>query len=66
MRGKILETMVKLSSENKNVLESDTVMKSNQIFHILCDRSRKETGAIDNKRVYDEWLTWFKNTLKSV
>ncbi|MBU4124097.1 MAG: Flp pilus assembly complex ATPase component TadA, partial [Nanoarchaeota archaeon] len=61
LRAKILESIVRISKEKNmpELLEAETVVKSNQMFSVLCDKSNTETGSIDNKRVYDEWLEWF-------
>jgi flagellar protein FlaI len=62
LRAKILETIVKIANaKNKpNLLEAETTVKVNQIFHTLAEESRKDIGYIDSKRVYDKWLEWFK------
>jgi len=61
LRAKILESIVRISKEKNmpDLLEAETVVKSNQMFTTLCDKSNTETGSIDNKRVYEEWLEWF-------
>jgi len=62
LRANILETIVKIANKiNKpDLLEAETTVKVNQMFHILAEKSREDLGYIDSKRVYDEWLEWFK------
>ena len=66
LRSKILETIVDIANKtNKpDLLEAETTVKSNEMFHILSEKIREETGAVDTKRVYDEWLEWFKSRAK--
>ncbi len=66
LRGKILKTIVDIANKtgNKELLESEMTVKSNQMFHIICDKVRQEVGVIDSARVYSEWLEWFKKQAK--
>jgi hypothetical protein len=66
LRAKILETIVNIANKtNKpDLLEAETTVKSNQMFHVIAERCREDVGAIDSKRVYNEWLEWFKNYSK--
>ena len=68
LRAKILETIVDIASKTgkKDLLESETTVKTNQMFHEFAEKCRKEIGSIDSKRVYNEWLGWFKNYAKVV
>jgi len=68
LRAKILETIVDIANKTgkSDLLEADTTVKMNQMFHEFAERSRKETGSIDSKRVYDEWFEWFKNYAKAI
>jgi hypothetical protein len=66
LRAKILETILDIANKtNKpDLLEAETTVKANQMFHIIAEKCREETGSIDSKRVYNEWLEWFKNNAK--
>jgi len=66
LRAKILETIVDIANKtNKpDLLEAETSVKANQMFHILCEKCREDIGTIDSKRVYNEWLEWFKKRAK--
>jgi len=66
LRAKILETILDIANKtNKpDLLEAETTVKANQMFHIFAEKSREDVGSIDSKRVYNEWLEWFKNYAK--
>jgi hypothetical protein len=66
LRASILNTIVDVANKtnNKNLLEAETSVRANQMFHILCEKSREETGSIDSKSVYEKWLEWFRNHAK--
>lgn len=67
LRSKVLESIVDIANKtgNNDLLEADTTVRSNQIFHECAEKSRKENGVVDSKRVYDEWLSWFKKHAKA-
>ncbi|MEM5782732.1 MAG: type II/IV secretion system ATPase subunit, partial [Candidatus Aenigmatarchaeota archaeon] len=66
LRAKILETIVDIANKTNKpeLLEAETTVKVNQMFHIIAERCREEIGSIDSKRFYNEWLEWFKNYSK--
>jgi len=66
LRAKVLETIVDIANKTNKpaLLEAETSVKANQIFHILCEKCREDIGTIDSKRVYNEWLEWFKKRAK--
>jgi len=66
LRAKILETVVDIAEKtNKpDLLEAETAVKVNQMFHIFAEKCREDIGIIDSKRVYNEWLEWFKKYSK--
>ncbi|MBR9682233.1 MAG: type II/IV secretion system ATPase subunit [Candidatus Aenigmarchaeota archaeon] len=68
LRGKIRQTLVDYAKElnNKNILEADFTVRSNQMFHILSNQSTKELGSVDAKFIEEKWLDWLKKELKSV
>ncbi|MEM5804501.1 MAG: type II/IV secretion system ATPase subunit [Candidatus Aenigmatarchaeota archaeon] len=68
LRGKVLQSIVDIARQtgNRELMEAETTVASNQMFHSLCEKSRKETGDVDSRRVYDEWLAWFKDSAKKV
>jgi type IV secretory pathway ATPase VirB11/archaellum biosynthesis ATPase len=66
LRAKILETILDIANKNNKpeLLEAETTVKANQMFHIIAEKCREDIGSIDSKRVYNEWLEWFKNYSK--
>ncbi len=63
LRSKIVEHIVSVArtSGKRELLESKTRVKSNEMFHIISERIKSETGAIDTKRVFEEWKKWFNS-----
>ena len=68
LRSKILDSVVEIANKvnNLDLLEAETTVKVNEAFHEIAEKSRKETGVVDSKRVYEEWLNWFKKYAKAV
>ncbi len=66
LRANIKKTMVEMSDSLKNpaLMEAEWVMKSNSRFHLISEAVRKEVGAVDSKRVYQDWLRWFKASMR--
>ncbi len=66
LRGRIAQSIVEIANQtDRNLMEAETVVDSNQMFHILSERSKNENGFIDTERVYADWLEWFKKKAKS-
>jgi len=67
LRAKILETIVEIAKKTgkRDLLEAETTVKVNQMFHIISENCRKDIGFVDSKRVYEEWLKWFKDYAKA-
>ncbi len=68
LRAKILDTVVDIAKKvnNLDLLEAETTIKVNEMFHEFAEKSRKEIGVVDSKRVYENWLDWFKKYAKAV
>jgi len=68
LRAKILDAVVEIANKvnNPELLEAETTVKVNQMFHEFAEKSRKEIGTVDSKKVYEEWLKWFKDYAKAV
>ncbi len=67
IRGKIYRTIVDVANRlnRPELMEAETTVKSNEMFHILSERSKSELGFVDVELVYKEWLEWFKKLAKS-
>ena len=68
LRAKILEAIVTVANQTgkKNLMEAETVVQSNQMFHALSEKVRLEVGEVDSTRVYSEWEKWFKEHAKNL
>jgi hypothetical protein len=66
LRAKIKETLVNVSAQVKDpgLLEAPFVIKSNDLFHLLSDKVKEETGTIDSKKVLFQWTEWLKKEVR--
>lgn len=66
LRARMKKAIVELSTQMKRpqLLEAEWVMRSNSQFHLITENIKKEGGSVDSKRVYNEWLAWFKASIK--
>ncbi len=67
LRAKINETIVNYSIKTNNslILEAEFIVKSNDIFHRICDTIKEEVGYIDSKKVFSAWEDWLKQSTKN-
>lgn len=67
LRGNILQTItdVAKATGKRHLMEAETTVASNIMFHALSEKVRLETGEVDPKRVYSEWLEWFKGVARA-
>jgi len=65
-RAKTKETLVKYAEKEKDdeLLEAEFVVKCNDIFHLLSDKIKDETGKLDNEKIFFEWNEWLKKEIK--
>ena len=66
LRAKIKEATVDYANKSKDLglLEAESVVASNDMFHIISESVREEVGSLDNERIYKEWEAWFKNYVR--
>ena len=66
LRAKVKKALVDMGSklDKPELLESEWVTRSNSQFHLISENTRKETGAVDSKTVYNDWLAWLKQSLR--
>jgi len=67
LRGKVKQTIVDYAKKlNKpEILEADWTVRCNEMFHLISDETRRKVGSLDSKIIYDKWLEWFKESLKT-
>ena len=63
LRAKILETLTEFGNKNPDILESENVLKSNTMFHIICGNVMEEIGNMDSKEIFIRWERWAKKNL---
>jgi hypothetical protein len=68
LRQKIKEETVKFAEKtnNFNLLEADSVVKSNNAFHKISDEITKEIGLPSSERVFPEWKRWLEKESKKL
>jgi hypothetical protein len=66
LRARIKQTIVEyaLRAKRPEMLEAPFTVASNNAFHKISERIRREVGAIQVDRVYEEWLAWLKKEIK--
>ncbi|OGI15976.1 hypothetical protein A3K63_01335 [Candidatus Micrarchaeota archaeon RBG_16_49_10] len=67
LRGKIKQAMVDYARKikNKEVLEADWTVASNDAFHIISDQVRKESGSLDPDEIFKRWDAWFRDKMRT-
>jgi len=66
LRGKIKQTMVDYARKlnRKDILEADWTVQSNDMFHVISETVKRESGELDSKEIYKRWDEWLKSELK--
>jgi hypothetical protein len=66
IRAKMKEAHVIYADKLKrpDIMEADWTIRSNNMFHLISEAVRKETGFPDPKIVYQKWDAWLKKQLK--
>ena len=66
LRAQMKQALVDIADKLKDMslLEAEFYIRSNDEFHIISERIREETGALDNKRIFFEWNEWLKRAVK--
>ena len=67
LRAKIKETMTKLAvkANMPELMEAETVVESNEMFHLISEQTREEVGALDSKMIYEIWENWYKDKIRN-
>lgn len=66
LRAKIKQTMVDYAKKlnRKDILEAEWVSAGNEMFHMISDQVKKETGSLDSGEIFKRWNAWFKDSLR--
>ncbi|MBN2094970.1 MAG: type II/IV secretion system ATPase subunit [Candidatus Aenigmarchaeota archaeon] len=67
LRANVMKTVADMAIQTNNpeLMEANTVVLSNNMFHIMSENVKKETGTLDTKEIYQRWLAWFKEYIKT-
>jgi archaeal flagellar protein FlaI len=68
LRAKVTQTIVDMAdSESKlGLLESDFVVKANDVLHSLIDQMSDENGTVSTSAVFNRWISWCKQEAQKV
>ena len=47
-----------------DLLEAPFVVQSNDLFHIISNSVKEESGNLDSKRIFFEWEEWIKKEIR--
>ncbi|MBN2422393.1 type II/IV secretion system ATPase subunit [Candidatus Woesearchaeota archaeon] len=61
-RQKLADTALKLKDDE--MMEAGFVILCNDVFHLMADKVKEETGILDHKKIYFEWEQWFEQEIK--
>ncbi|QQG39918.1 MAG: type II/IV secretion system ATPase subunit [Candidatus Aenigmatarchaeota archaeon] len=66
LRGRIKKAITEyaIASGKPDFMEAPFVVESNDIFHLVSEQLRAETGSIPAERAYNAWYDWFKARVK--
>jgi flagellar protein FlaI len=67
LRARIKETMSNfaIKSNMPELMEAESVVENNEMFHLISEQVREEVGASDPKMIFEKWSDWFKVNLKT-
>jgi type IV secretory pathway ATPase VirB11/archaellum biosynthesis ATPase len=65
LRAKIFQTLLDYSQlrNRPDILEADSIIESNSMFHILGSEIREETGELDSNLIYERWNQWLRKKM---
>ena len=68
LRGRIKQELVDMAEKLKkpDILEAGFTVVSNNMFHQISDKVRKEIGLPMGKQVFPEWQKWAVNAAKKI
>lgn len=65
LRTNIKKAIVDIAGKaDKDLLEAPFVIQCNDQFHRVSNKVKDEVGALDSQRIYSEWESWLKRSVK--
>ncbi|MBS3157401.1 type II/IV secretion system ATPase subunit, partial [Candidatus Woesearchaeota archaeon] len=66
LRAKMKELLINYSekTKNKDILEARFVIASNDQFHRISNKVKKDVGSLEPRRILFEWEEWLKKMIK--
>jgi type IV secretory pathway ATPase VirB11/archaellum biosynthesis ATPase len=67
LRANILKTVSEMSVKtgNPELVEAQSIVLSNNMFHIFSEQVKKEIGVLDTDEIYKRWYSWLKEYIKT-
>jgi archaeal flagellar protein FlaI len=68
LRAKIKEAIVNYSEKEKNpeLLEAPFVIKCNDQFHLISEKTKQKKGRLDSKDIFFEFDEWIKKEIRKI
>ncbi|MFC2143700.1 ATPase, T2SS/T4P/T4SS family, partial [Candidatus Aenigmatarchaeota archaeon] len=66
LRAKILETLSTLGKQKPELMEAQTVINSNSMYHLIGQEVKRELGSLDPNIIYERWHEWLMKTAKQI
>lgn len=66
LRANVKQALVEYAdaSANPALLEAPFVVRSNDMFHLISEKVRKENGSLVSKYILEQWTDWLKSSVK--
>jgi hypothetical protein len=66
LRAKIKSKIVELGKENPELLEAETTIQANDMFHRISEDIFKKEGRSDPEKIYQEWEAWMTSKVSKL
>ena len=53
-----------VQAKDASLLEADFIIKANDIFHLISDRTKERTGKLNSADILFEYKDWLKKEVK--
>ncbi|MBI2583210.1 MAG: Flp pilus assembly complex ATPase component TadA [Candidatus Aenigmarchaeota archaeon] len=61
LRSRILHTLAEEGKRKPELIEAESMVKSNSAFHTAMDEVLRESGTLDSPEIYKRWSVWLKD-----
>jgi archaeal flagellar protein FlaI len=66
LRANVKQAIVDISEEVKDdsILEAEFIVKANDMFHLISEKTKERLGKVDNNRILFEFKEWLRKEVK--